>query len=83
MLEANHPTITPLRLFKIVIFDCINRMLFKMAWKDGHEGTIEAMIQTMNRFLVYTRLWELQQKPPVEKRYNRIEQEIQRQWSKK
>lgn len=83
MLKANHPPVSPLRLFKIIIFDIIHRMVFKMAWKDGHEGSIEAMIQTMNRFLVYVRLWELQQKPSVEKRYDRIEQEIQRQWSNK
>ncbi len=81
MLKANHPAISPLRLFKIVIFDIFNRMVIKMAWKDGHEGSIEAMIQTLNRFLVYVRLWELQQKPPVEKRYDRIEQEIQKQWN--
>ncbi|MCD8484490.1 glycosyltransferase family 2 protein [Candidatus Woesebacteria bacterium] len=81
MLEVNHPRITPLRLFKIVIFDIINRLVFKMAWKDGHEGVIEAMVQTMNRFLVYVRLWELQQKPSLEKRYDRIELEIQKQWN--
>lgn len=81
-LEAKHPKITPLRLIKIVVFDLIGRVVFKLAWKDGHEGTIEAMIQSMNRFLVYVRLWELQQKPNLEQRYDRIEQEIQHQWSK-
>ncbi len=80
LLAANHPKITPLRLFKIVLFDIFNRLVFKMAWKDGHEGIIEAMIKSMNRFLVYVRLWEMQQKPSLEKRYDRIEQEIQKQW---
>jgi (heptosyl)LPS beta-1,4-glucosyltransferase len=80
LLEANHPKVGPLRLLKIVIFDFINRVVFKLAWKDGPEGMIEAMVQTMNRFLVYTRLWELQQKPSLEKRYEHIEKEIQRQW---
>jgi (heptosyl)LPS beta-1,4-glucosyltransferase len=82
-LDAGHPPITPLRLIKIVTFDFLNRMIFKKAWKDGTEGTLEAMIQTMNRFLVYVRLWELQQKPPISQRYDRIEQEIQKQWLKK
>lgn len=81
-LEANHPPVTPLRLFKIVIFDFLKRFFGKKAWKDGQEGTIEAMIQTMNRFLVYVRLWELQQKPSFPERYQRIEQEIQKQWQR-
>lgn len=82
MLEANHPRVSPLRLCKIVFFDIVGRIVFKKAGKDGQEGTIEAMIQTMNRFLVYTRLWELQQKPPISQRYERIEQEIQKLWDK-
>ncbi len=80
LLAANHPKVSPLRLFKIVVFDFLNRLILRLAWKDGPEGVIEAMIQTMNRFLVYVRLWELQQKPPLEKRYDRIEEEIQKQW---
>lgn len=80
LLAANHPKIGPLRLLKIIVFDFFNRLLLKLAWKDGQEGFIEALIQTMNRFLVYARLWELQQKPPLEARYERIEQEIQKQW---
>lgn len=82
LLAANHPLITPLRLVKIVTFDLLKRFLIKKAGQDGPEGSIEAMIQAMNRFLVYVRLWELQQKPPLEKRYERIEGEIQKQWEK-
>lgn len=82
MLAANHPRITPLRLFKIVIFDIVNRLVFKLAWKDGPEGTIEALIQSMNRFLVYVRLWELQQQPSLPARYHKIESTIQKLWQK-
>ncbi len=80
LLDANHPRVGPLRLIKIVVFDFGKRVGWQLAWKDGAEGLIEAMIQTMNRFLVYVRLWELQQKPPLPKRYERIEEEIQKQW---
>lgn len=79
-LEANHPRVGPLRLVKIIVFDFFHRLIIKQAWKDGAEGVIEAMIQTMNRFLVYTRLWELQQKPSIPERYQRIESEITKQW---
>lgn len=80
LLDANHPKVGPLRLVKIVLFDFFRRLLLQLAWKDGQEGVVEAMVQSMNRFLVYARLWELQQKPPIEKRYEHIEKEIQRQW---
>lgn len=82
LLAANHPKVGPLRLIKIVTFDLIKRLVFQRAGKDGHEGAIEAMIQSMNRFLVYTRLWELQQKPTIPERYERIESEILKQWKK-
>lgn len=80
LLEANHPKVGPWRLIKIVLFDFIKRVVFRLAWKDGQEGMIEAMTQSMNRFLVYTRLWELQQQPPLPKRYDRIEKQIQKLW---
>lgn len=83
LLAANHPKVGPLRLIKIIVFDFFGRVFVKLAWKDGQEGWVEAMIQTMNRFLVYARLWELQQHPPIDQRYERIEQEIQRQWQTK
>jgi glycosyltransferase involved in cell wall biosynthesis len=79
-LQSGHPKVGPLRLMKVVVFDFVKRLLFKRAWKDGSEGIIEAMIQSMNRFLVYVRLWELQQKPSVPHRYERIEKEIEKQW---
>lgn len=82
LLEANHPKVGPLRLIKIILFDFAHRLIFKQAWKDGAEGVVEAMIQSMNRFLVYTRLWEMQQKPSIPERYQRIESEILKQWKK-
>lgn len=79
-LAAKHPPVGPLRLLKIVIFDFLHRIVVLQAWRDGTEGWIEAMIQSMNRFLVYTRLWELQQKPSLPERYERIERELAHQW---
>ena len=46
-------------------------MILKAAWKDGMPGFIEAMVQVMNRFIVYERLWELQQKPSLEEKYKK------------
>ena len=78
--EAGHPPITTLRLIKIVLFDFLDRFLKRSAWKDGVAGTIEAMVQTINRFFVYEYLWELQRKPSLDQTYQAIEKEIQSQW---
>jgi glycosyltransferase involved in cell wall biosynthesis len=80
LLDAHHKKVGPLRLIKIVLFDLVKRVFFQVAWKDGAEGMLEAMVQSMNRFLVYARLWELQQKPSLPERYERIEKAIQEQW---
>ena len=81
-LEANHPSISSLRLIKIVMQDFFIRFFIKKAWKDGTEGTIEAIVQTINRFFVYQQLWEMQRKPSLEKTYQAIEREIMDQWQK-
>jgi len=83
LFKANHPRVGWLRLIKVVVFDFLKRVVWQSAWKDGQEGMIEAMVQSMNRFLVYARLWELQQKPPLETRYDRIEDQIQKLWQEK
>lgn len=83
LYQSDHPKVGPLRIMKVVVFDLLKRLFFKRAWKDGAEGMIEAMVQAMNRFLVYARLWEKQQQPPLEKRYDRIETQIQKLWKEK
>ena len=80
MFKANHPRMSTLRLMKVVVTEFLKRFLFKKAWKDGTEGSIEAMVQAMNRFLVYEQLWELQRKPSLGDAYKTIEKEIMMLW---
>lgn len=80
--EARYQKISTLRLMKVSIGEFFRRFIFKKAWKDGIEGGIEAMVQAMNRFIVYERVWELQRKPKLEDTYRNIEQEISKLWQK-
>ncbi len=78
--KNNHKKVTLITLFRKPIMEFIRRAFFKKGWKDGMEGWIEAMVQAMNTFIVYERLWELQQKPRLEKKYEVIEQHIAKSW---
>lgn len=80
LFESNHPKMSFLRFMKIVHTEFIKRIVFKKGWKDGMPGIIEAMVQAMNRFIVYERLWELQQKPSLEEKYKKIEEGIAKLW---
>lgn len=76
----------PVRSFTLVrkfLMEFLRRLVIKKGYKDGIEGWIESFQQAINRFFVYERLWELQQRPSVEERYQAIEKEIVRQWEKK
>jgi glycosyltransferase involved in cell wall biosynthesis len=59
----------------------VRRIVLKRGFKDGMVGLVEASIQAINRVLVYIQVWEKQQKPPIEKRYQQIEAEIAESWS--
>lgn len=83
LYKSGHTKITPLRLIKIVMSELVSRLLTKHGFHDGDEGWIEAMIQAMNRFIVYTRLWELQQSPTLEEKYSKIDEEIEKEWKTK
>ncbi len=57
------------------------RRAFKhQGYKDGMAGLIEALVQAMNRMIVYIQVWELQQKPSLQARYEKEEQAIKKLW---
>lgn len=82
LLEAHTPRVTPLTLVRKTSMEFLRRLIFKKGYKDGMEGWVESMQQAMNRFFVYERLWELQQHPNLEERYDRFEKEILKMWKK-
>ncbi len=82
LFEANARKVTPTILIRKTIMEFVRRLILKKGYKDGMEGWIESMQQAMNRFFVYERLWELQEKPPLDERYQRFEKEIGKLWKK-
>lgn len=82
LFESGHPPVTVTTLLRKTLMEFWRRAFQKKGRKDGMEGWIEAMVQAMNRFIVYERLWELQQKPPLLEKYRSIDHHIIKTWEK-
>jgi hypothetical protein len=61
----------------------LRRAVLKRGFKEGMVGWIEALIQGMNRMLVYIQVWERQQKPTIAEKYQKTERDIQQLWQDK
>jgi len=84
LVDAEHtPTVTVGLIWRKTIMELVRRVLQKKAYKDGAAGWIEAMIQAMNRMLVYIQVWEKQQKPSLKDRYQQYEKSIVKLWQQR
>lgn len=79
LLKANHPPIKGWRLFRIIFTEFFKRFFKQGLWKDGVEGSIEAIYQSFSRFLTYVQLWQLQRKPSLKETYQNIDKQILRE----
>lgn len=82
LYQANVPKVTVFTLVRKTMMEFLRRLIFKKGFKDGMEGWIESMQQAANRYFVYERLWEMQQKPSLDEKYERLEQEIMKLWKR-
>lgn len=80
LFEAQIPPVTFLTLLRKGTMEFLRRAFLKKGYRDGLTGMIEALIQGINRMLVYMQVWELQQKPPISDRYAKLEEEIKAGW---
>ena len=62
LFKAGHPSITVLRLIKVMVWEFCYRYFKKLGFLDGYMGFVESAYQAMNKFFVYEQVWELQQK---------------------
>jgi hypothetical protein len=60
-LQANHPPIVSWRIVRVMLTEFWLRFVKLSAWRDGGPGIIDGLFQVFNSFVIYSRLWELQQ----------------------
>ncbi len=64
------------------LMEFYRRAIRFQGYKDGVVGLIEALVQAINRMIVYIQVWELQQKPTLKNKYEKTEQEIKNLWQR-
>jgi (heptosyl)LPS beta-1,4-glucosyltransferase len=80
LFKANIPPVRLRTILRKGVMEFIRRGITRGGYKDGMEGWIEAVIQGINRMLVYIQVWELQRSPSLKETYHSIEQKIAAMW---
>lgn len=82
LAESGVAAVTFWTILRKGLMEFWRRGIWRQAWKDGQAGSIEALIQAINRMLVYIQVWEHQQHPSLPERYDAIEKEVAQQWAR-
>jgi len=72
--------VTLLTILRKGLMEFYRRAFKYRGYRDGMPGLIEALVQAINRMIVYIQVWELQQKPSLKLLYEKEEQVIQKLW---
>ncbi len=80
LAQSKIPPVTVRTVFRKGAGEFFRRVIKQQAYKDGQAGMMEAIIQAINRMLVYIQVWEKQQQPPIMERYQNYERELAQLW---
>lgn len=75
-LEANHPQMTKWRFIRIFISEMWNQGILRKGFFNGTVAVIDSVLQVFFLYMTYVRLWELQQKIPLDEYYKGIDQKL-------
>lgn len=62
LFEANHPPVVWWRIIRMMLTKFWERVIKQESWRDGLEGWLNSIFEVFNTFIIYVRLWEIQQK---------------------
>ncbi|MDD4938333.1 MAG: glycosyltransferase family 2 protein [Candidatus Shapirobacteria bacterium] len=62
LYKDDHPPVVWWRIIRMMITKFWERLIKQKMWKDGTVGWISVIFESFNTFLIYARLWEIQQK---------------------
>ncbi len=62
LFKSNHPPVVWWRFIRMILTKLWERLIKQQMWRDGQVGWVSAIFESYNTFLIYARLWELQQK---------------------
>lgn len=62
LFQNNHPPVVWWRFIRMMLTKIWERLIVQKMWRDGTVGWISVLFETFDTFLIYARLWEIQQK---------------------
>jgi hypothetical protein len=62
LFKSGHPPIVWWRFIRMMLTKIYQRLIKEKMYKDGQVGWVSVFFESYNTFLIYARLWELQQK---------------------
>ncbi|MFA5750174.1 MAG: glycosyltransferase [Candidatus Shapirobacteria bacterium] len=62
LFKADHPPVVWWRFIRMMLTKAWERLVKQQMWRDKEVGWISVIFEIFNTFLIYARLWELQQK---------------------
>jgi glycosyltransferase involved in cell wall biosynthesis len=61
LFDSHHPPIVWWRIIRMMMTKFYERLIKQQMWRDGTVGWISAIFESFDTFIIYSRLWELQQ----------------------
>ncbi|MFA5828022.1 MAG: glycosyltransferase family 2 protein [Candidatus Shapirobacteria bacterium] len=61
LLANNHPPVVWWRFLRMMFTKMWERLIKQQMWRDGNVGWISVIFEMYDTFIIYARLWELQQ----------------------
>lgn len=62
LFKTNHPKVVWWRFVRMMLTKFWERLIGQQMWKDGTVGFISVIFESFDTFIIYAKLWELQQK---------------------
>ena len=62
LFKSGHPPVVWWRFLRMMVTKAWERLVKQQMWRDREVGWISVIFEIFNTFLIYARLWELQQK---------------------
>lgn len=75
-LEAGHPQMTKWRFVRILMTQSYEELIKRKGLLGGTVGIIDSVLQIFSFYMTYVRLWEMQQKKPLEVTYKEIDKKL-------
>jgi glycosyltransferase involved in cell wall biosynthesis len=60
LYQDKHPPVVWWRIIRMMLTKLTERIIKQQMWRDGTVGWISAIFETFDTFIIYSRLWELQ-----------------------